>query len=748
MNRKAMKMHSGMYRNDDKGSLRGDRGEGVLHRLFAVAACGVVLVSALWSGGVQAQASGSLTVTDDPTAANWNTVHPALPGGGGTLWTGGSRTFPADPDASAGDGNQVYRGIVAGLQAPAPACGIATAEVTISVRVTNNGPAAGALYSGELSLFSGAPSGSPFSSNNAIEQVVVTPSTPVNSPVVLTITQSVPVADLVAGNIFIGLWLETFHNGGKSWTASQFQGTYTYDTTGCETDLSITKDDGVTTYVPGFDATYTIVVTNDGPDDAMGARITDPLPAGITTASWTCGNAAGGAVCGAASGTGGIDTTADLPAGSSATYRLTVGIPGSFSGSLTNTATVTAPVGVTDTDPDNNTASDTNTMEPPPTSGVCSPRNVTPALSFTLAPFPMTGTVNRTGAPNGWLAENPWSTLGGNYTIQWNFSQPIPVEWLRFVLIDIDTVSPNGTLTISLGGGVPTSQIVKIGGDLLLNSSGVVRRNNASTNDPGQSATFGFAPGGSITWLRVTSANIANSDHIGHRILVRPACMTVSKVSEDDTGSFTIEMTNVAEGDGTAIPSTTLTTSTPGTPVSTPEIYSIRPGFAMTLSEVVPAGWNLESAVCTDQNAGNTGNPTVIGTFVSPAITIPDANVRPESDIRCLFTNSEGDVADLAIVKTVSPEAVVSGDEVVYTLQVTNNGPDAADGAVVTDPQPVGLDCSTGTLTCGSETGGTVCPASPTVADLQGAGITIPTFPVGGSLQFTLTCTVTASGEP
>jgi len=104
--------------------------------------------------------------------------------------------------------------------------------------------------------------------------------------------------------------------------------------------------------------------------------------------------------------------------------------------------------------------------------------------------------------------------------------------------------------------------------------------------------------------------------------------------------------------------------------------------------------------------------------------------------------------ADLSIVKSADPASVSSGDEVAYTLAVTNNGPDAADGAVLTDPQPAGLDCSAGTLTCGSETGGAVCPASPTVADLQGAGVTIPTFPTGGSLQFTLTCTVTASGNP
>jgi uncharacterized repeat protein (TIGR01451 family) len=104
--------------------------------------------------------------------------------------------------------------------------------------------------------------------------------------------------------------------------------------------------------------------------------------------------------------------------------------------------------------------------------------------------------------------------------------------------------------------------------------------------------------------------------------------------------------------------------------------------------------------------------------------------------------------ADLSITTRATPTWGAPGDDVTYTLLVSNAGPAAADGAVLTDPQPVGLDCSTGTLTCGSEAGGAACPASPTVAGLQGAGLVIPTLPVGGSLQLILTCTVSASGNP
>ncbi len=56
-----------------------------------------------------------------------------------------------------------------------------------------------------------------------------------------------------------------------------------------QADLSISKDDSSLTYTPGGTATYTIVVTNNGPDDVTGATITDDLPNGVSmTSPWTC----------------------------------------------------------------------------------------------------------------------------------------------------------------------------------------------------------------------------------------------------------------------------------------------------------------------------------------------------------------------------------------------------------------------------------------------------------------------------
>src|SRR4029079_8343246 len=60
--------------------------------------------------------------------------------------------------------------------------------------------------------------------------------------------------------------------------------------------------------------------------------------------------------------------------------------------------------------------------------------------------------------------------------------------------------------------------------------------------------------------------------------------------------------------------------------------------------------------------------------------------------------------ADLAITKTDSPDPVITGNDVTYTVTVTNNGPDAATSVTVTDNLPA----ETTFVSC-SSTGGGVC---------------------------------------
>jgi uncharacterized repeat protein (TIGR01451 family) len=130
-----------------------------------------------------------------------------------------------------------------------------------------------------------------------------------------------------------------------------------------QADLSIKKDDGVTSVVAGGTTTYTIVASNLGPGAVTGATVSDRVPAGVISANWSVTGVTGGAtVSSAMSGAGNLTATLNLPANSSVTFIFTVSLSPSFSGPLINTATIAMPAGGVDTNPANNSATDTDTI--------------------------------------------------------------------------------------------------------------------------------------------------------------------------------------------------------------------------------------------------------------------------------------------------------------------------------------------------------------------------------------------------
>ncbi len=125
-------------------------------------------------------------------------------------------------------------------------------------------------------------------------------------------------------------------------------------------DLAITKTDGRGTVRPGDTLTFTIQATNNGPQAVTGAVLADSLPAILTNAAWTCVGAAGG-VC-SSSGTGNINDTVNLPVNASVTYTIIATLDLGARGSMTNSATITPPGGITDPILSNNSATDTDTI--------------------------------------------------------------------------------------------------------------------------------------------------------------------------------------------------------------------------------------------------------------------------------------------------------------------------------------------------------------------------------------------------
>lgn len=132
-----------------------------------------------------------------------------------------------------------------------------------------------------------------------------------------------------------------------------------------DADLSISKDDGETKVNPGDTITYTIVAANSAlGNDVAGALVDDLFPSDLSC-TWTCA-ASAGSNCTAGPVAGDIADTVDLLAGGTATYSAVCDVSLGASGSILNTATITAPDGINDTDATNNDASDTTAVNMPP----------------------------------------------------------------------------------------------------------------------------------------------------------------------------------------------------------------------------------------------------------------------------------------------------------------------------------------------------------------------------------------------
>jgi uncharacterized repeat protein (TIGR01451 family) len=170
------------------------------------------------------------------------------------------------------------------------------------------------------------------------------------------------------------------------------------------TDLAVTKT-GAATGLGGGSITYTLKVTNNGPDTSQNVILSDTMPAGTVFASvtqssgpaFTCTtpavNAGGGINC----------TAAILAAGATATFSLVVQVYANFAGTITNTASVST----TSTDPNsaNNGASFMTTISAPP------------PVATALGPVYTPGASYRITAPSTGLALGPVFTLGASYRI-------------------------------------------------------------------------------------------------------------------------------------------------------------------------------------------------------------------------------------------------------------------------------------------------------------------------------------------
>lgn len=142
-----------------------------------------------------------------------------------------------------------------------------------------------------------------------------------------------------------------------------------------QADLQVTKtnnggttDSGTDSLAPGATTTYTIRVTNAGPDSVTGAVLRDPTAGGLTVSSATCSPTPG--QCTAAPTVAALQGAGvSLPALNSGQFyeiRLTGTVSGAAGTTVTNTATIATPSGTNDPNTANNSATDSDPVLGPP----------------------------------------------------------------------------------------------------------------------------------------------------------------------------------------------------------------------------------------------------------------------------------------------------------------------------------------------------------------------------------------------
>ncbi len=589
--------------------------------------------------------------------------------------------------------------------------------VTYTVVVSNTGPSnavgatvvdnapAGTTITSWTAVFAGGASGTAAGAGNINQTVNI----PVGGSITYTINVSVPAGQ--TGNL-VNTATVNPPSGTTDPTPGNNSATDT-DTPNPQADLSITKTDGNATYTPGVGVTYTVVVSNAGPSNAVGATVVDNAPAGTTITSWSASFAGGAS--GTAAGAGNISQTVNIPVGGSITYTINVSVPAGQTGNLVNTATVNPPSGTTDPNPGNNSATDTNTpalqadLSITKTDGSAT---YTPGVGVTY-----TVVVSNSGPSNAVGATVVDNAPAGTTITSWSASFAGGATGTAAGAGNINqtvNIPVGGSITYTINVSVPAGQAGNLVNTATVNPpSGTTDPNPGNnsatdTNTPAPQADLSitktdgsstYTPGVGVTYTVVVS-NTGPSNAVGATVVDNaPAGTTITSW----TASFAGGATGTAAGAG---------------------------NISQTVN--IPVGGSITYTINVSVPAGQAGNLVNTATVNPPSgTTDPNPGNNSATD-----TNTPAPQADLSITKTDGSSTYTPGVGVTYTVVVSNTGPSNAVGATVVDNAPAG---TTITSWSASFAGG----ASGTAAGAGNISQTV-NIPVGGSITYTINVSVPA----
>ncbi len=462
--------------------------------------------------------------------------------------------------------------------------------------------------------------------------------------------------------------------------------------------------------------TFTITLTNGGPDSATGVQVTDQLPAGLTFVS-------SNPSVGTYNSTTGIWDVGTVASGAAPTLQIVATV--TSSAAIVNSAQVTAS-GVFDPDSTPNDGQgddfDSETIDAANSADLSlamTPSSTTPNLgsnvTFTLTltnggPDAATGVQVTDLLPSGltFVSSTPSVGTYNNTTGVW----------------DVGTVNSGAAPTLQIVATVNnTTAITNVA---QVTASGTADPDSTPNDNTGDDRATATIDAPAAADLSVTMTPSSTTPNLGSNVTFT---ITVSNAGPD-------QATGVVVND--LLPSgLVFVSSTPsqGSYVSGTGVWtvgSINSGSSATLTLV--ARVNSTAAIT------NAAQVTASGVF-DPDSTPNDGT----GDDRATATIDAPSAADLRLAKTVNAAFVNVGQNMTFRLTLTNDGPDTATAVSVQDQLPAGLTFVSATASQGTFDNAT---GIWTVGDVaNGASVTldiVATLTTAGAK--TNTAQVTASG--
>jgi uncharacterized repeat protein (TIGR01451 family) len=455
------------------------------------------------------------------------------------------------------------------------------------------------------------------------------------------------------------------------------QPTITFDTietlTPSAVDVSVTKDDGVTTATPGGTVTYTITVTNNSAIGINGVTVTDNFPAAITGASYTT-VATPGSSSGAPTGSGNIADTVSLAAGGSVTYTVVAAIDPAAVGTLSNTASAFPPAGVTEPVPANNTATDTDTLTPQADLSVTKTDSPDPVIAGDPGNLTYTITVSTAGLSDAHAVQLTDALPAGTTFV----SATAPVGWA----VTPPPAGANGTFAATIAdlaaSAGPQVFTVTVHVDPSVLDAAVLS-NTATVSSPDDTTPANNSATTTTTVNAAADLTVTKADSPDPVIAGTDLTYTITVANNGPSDAQTVDLIDMLPA-GTTLVSFTLPagwtdTSTPGTASAT--IATLAPGAGpQTFTLVV----HVAPSVPNNTPLSNIATVTSATTEANPGDEIATA------------TTTVNVAADLSVTKTDSPDPATAGDpgNLTYTITVANNGPSDAQTVSLSDLLPTG----------------------------------------------------------